>query len=81
MGKNISVYWNHLSNLKKSYKYLKNLADIYLEYSMCFEIVFYAQNYYNLKEITPLKQVWDHGWLARWRKWSTCDIGEATEGF
>ena len=24
--------------------------------------------------------MWDRGWLTRWRKWSTCDIGEATEG-
>ena len=24
--------------------------------------------------------MWDHGWLTRWRKWSACDIGEATEG-
>ena len=22
----------------------------------------------------------DHGWLARWRKWRACDVGEAKEG-
>ena len=32
-----------------------------------------------LKKLLPLEQVWDHGWLTRWRK-SACDICEEIEG-
>ena len=42
-----------MSNLKKLYKYLKNLTDIFLEY--CHVLRNRVQNYYNLKEITPLE--------------------------
>ena len=30
--------------------------------------------------VTLLTTFSNHGWLARWRKWKSCDIGEAKEG-
>ena len=30
--------------------------------------------------LTTVFSGWVHGQLARWRRWSTCDVGEATEG-
>ena len=55
----------YISNLKKFYKYLKNLQIFSLNIVMCFEIVLvpstYVQNYYSLKEIDHLEQIGEAG--------------------
>ena len=43
-----------ISNLKKFYKYLKNLEIFFLHVAMCSEVVsHYVQNYYSLTLLVP----------------------------